>query len=155
MIGTYIFVATIVIIIILFSLTRKRGGAAKYPEIVQSLLYDIKINQGVAKFFLEFKKPPRFENANWLMNKDKIGFLDESIKVMLKESYVLLDQYNKQIKEAKRAKSDSYKTIDLTRYKELLDKCCQELEDCMMLKTGAKEMPPKPPTLMGTLFGER
>ena len=155
MIGSWIFVATIVIIIILFSLTRKRGGAAKYPEVVQSLLYDIKINQGVAKFFLEFKKPPRFENANWLMNKDKIGFLSESLKQMLKESYILVDEYNQKIKEAKKAKSDSYKTIDLTRFKELLDKCCQELEDWMVQKTGSKELPPKTPTLMGMFFGER
>lgn len=155
MIGTYIFVATIVIIIILFSLTRKRGGAAKYPEIVQSLLYDIKINQGVAKFFLEFKKPPRFENANWLMNKDKIGFLGESLKDMLRETFKLVEEFNQQIKAAQKAKSDSYKTIDLTRFKELLDKCRQELEDWMVQKTGQKELPPKYPTLWGSLFGER
>ena len=114
-----------------------------------------RLNQALAEYFLEIEKPRRFENANWLMNKDKIGFLGESLKQMLKETFTLVEEYNKQIKEAKKAKSDSYKTIDLTRFKELLDKCRQELEDWMVQKTGSKELPPKYPTLMGTLFGER
>ena len=152
---SWAFIAIIIIIVILISLTRRRGGVAKYPEIVQGLLYDVRINQGIAKFFPELKKPRQFENTNWLMNKDKIGFLGESLKLMLKETFALAEEYNKQIKEAKKARSDSYKTIDLTRFKELLDKCRQELEDWMVQKTGSKDLPPKYPTLMGTLFGER
>ena len=153
--GSWVFIVTIIIILILISLTRRRGGAAKYPEIVQSLLFDVRINQGLAKYFLELKKPRRFENSNWMMNKERIGFLGESLKLMLKETFTLAEEYNKQIKEAKKARSDSYKTIDLTRFKELLDKCRQELEDWMVQKTGSKDLPPKYPTLMGTLFGER
>ena len=153
--GTWILIASIGIVLILFSLVRRRGGAAKYPEIVQALLYDVKFNQALATHFLEITKLRRFENVNWLMNKDKIGFLGESLKDMLRETFALVEEFNRQIKAAKKAKSDSYKTIDLTRFKELLDKCCQELEDWMVQKTGQKELPPKYPTLMGTIFGER
>ena len=153
--GAWVLVITIGIILILVSLVRRRGGAAKYPEVVQALLYDIRFNQGLAAHFLELKKPRRFENTNWLMNKDKIGFLGEQLKLMLKETFALVEEYNKQIKEAKKAKSDSYKTIDLTRFKELLDKCRQELEDWMVQKTGSKELPPKYPTITGMFFGER
>ena len=90
-----------------------------------------------------------------MMNKDKISFLGESLKVMLKETFALVEEYNKQIKDAKKAKNESYKTIDLTRFKELLEKCRQELEDWMIQKTGAKDLPPKYPTLMDSLFGQR
>ena len=143
------------IVLILFSLVRRRGGAAKYPEVVQALLYDVKLDQALAEHFLEITKMRRFENVNWLMNKDKIGFLGESLKDMLRETFKLVEEFNQQIKAAQKAKSDSYKTIDLTRFKELLDKCRQELEDWMVQKTGQKELPPKYPTLMGTPFGER
>jgi hypothetical protein len=101
------------------------------------------------------QKPRRFENANWMLNKDKITFLGESAKEMLREIFALVEDYNKQIKASKKAKNDNYKSIDLTRFKELLDKCRQELEDWMIQKTGQKDLPPKYPTLMGTFFGER
>jgi len=52
---SWAFIAIIIIIVILISLTRRRGGVAKYPEIVQGLLYDVRINQGIAKFFPELK----------------------------------------------------------------------------------------------------
>ena len=152
---TWVIIAIIGIVLILFSLVRRRGGAAKYPEVVQALLYDVKLDQALAEHFLEITKLRRFENVNWLMNKDKIGFLGESLKDMLRETFKLVEEFNQQIKEAQKAKSDSYKTIDLTRFKELLDKCRQELEDWMVQKTGQKELPPKYPTLWGSLFGER
>ena len=153
--GSWVIIAIIGIVLIFFSLLRRRGGAAKYPEVVQALLYDVKLNQALATHFLEIAKPRRFENVNWLMNKDKIGFLGESLKEMLREVFAKVEEYNKQIKEAQKAKSDSYKAIDLTRFKELLEKCRQELEDWMVQKTGQKELPPKYPTIMGTFFGER
>jgi hypothetical protein len=153
--GSYVFIAIIIIIIILFSLSRRRGGVAKYPEIVQSLLFDVRIKLALAKFVPEVKKPRNFENTNWMMNKDKIGFLGESLKLMLRETFAMAEEYNKQIKAAKKARSDSYKNLDLTRFKELLEKCRQELEDWMIQTTGSKDLPPKYPTLMGSLFGER
>jgi LPXTG-motif cell wall-anchored protein len=150
-----ILVAVLVIVLILFSLTRKRNAAAKYPEIVQSLLYDIRFNQGLAEHLPELKKPHRFENSNWMLNKEKIGFLGETLKEKLKENFGLVEEFNKQIKEAKKARSDSYKTIDLTRLKQLLGECRAELEDWMVEKTGSKDLPPKYPTISGMFFGER
>jgi hypothetical protein len=77
------------------------------------------------------------------------------VKEMLVEIFTLVDDYNKQIKAAKKAKSDSYKSIDLTRFNDLLAKTRKELEDWMIEKTGSKDLPPKYPTIMGSLFGER
>jgi hypothetical protein len=115
----------------------------------------VRLNQALALHFLEIPKPRRFENANWMMNKDRIAFLSEDTKEMLREIYVLVDEYNLQIKAANKAKSDSYKTIDLTRFKELLEKTRKDLEDWMIEKTGKKDLPPKYPTITGTFFGER
>lgn len=153
--GAWVAIISLAIIMILVSLVRRRGGAAKYPEIVQALLYDVRFNLGLSMHFLELKKPRRFENMNWLMNKDRIGFLGEQLQLMLKEAFGLVEEYNKQIKAAKKDKSDSYKTIDLTSFKELLGKCRQELEDWMIQKTGSKDLQPKYPTLMGFFLGER
>ena len=153
--STWLVVVVLAIILLLFSLFRRRGGPAKYPEIVQSLLYDIKCDQALADTFLQREKPRRFEDSNWQMNKSKIGFLGESVKQKLKESFALVEEFNKQIKECKKTHSDSYKAIDLTKFKELLAKCRQELEDWMVEKTGQKELPTKYPTLTGFFFGER
>ncbi|MCX6003082.1 MAG: hypothetical protein NTX46_01365 [Chloroflexi bacterium] len=153
--STGLIIITLAIILIPFSLLRRRGGPAKYPEIVQSLLYDINWNQALAETCQLRDKPHRFENSNWLMNKNRLGFLGESLKQALQETFALVEEFNRQMKEAKKAKSDSYKTIDLARFKELLARCRQELEDWMVAKTGQKELPPKYPTLMGSLFGER
>ncbi len=153
--GAWVTVITLAIILILVSLVRRRGGAAKYPEIVQALLYDVRFNQGLTAYFPKLKKPRRFENTNWTMNQDRIGFLGEQLQLNLKETFTLVEEYNKQIKAAKKEKSDSYKTLDLTRFKELLDKCREELEDWMVQKTGSKDLKPKYPTLWGMFFGER
>lgn len=153
--GSWIVIVTIIIILFLFALLRRRGGPAKYPEVVQSILYDIKFNQVLASTFLERQKPHRFENANWQMNKTKIGFLSESIKQMLKDIFAMVEEYNVTIKTAKKEKSDSYKSLDLTHFKELLEKCRQELEGWLIEKTGYKELPPKYPSFWSTFFGER
>ena len=153
--ASWVLLVIIGIVVILFSLVRRRGGAAKYPEVVQALLYDVRMNQALATHFLEIPKPRHFENANWLMNKEKIGFLNETVKDMLREIFTLVDEYNKQIKVARKAKSDSYKSMDLTHFKDLLEKTRKELEDWMIEKTGSKDLPPKYPTIASTLFGER
>ena len=77
--GAWLLIVVAGIILILFSLLRRRRGPDKYPEVVQALLYDIKLNQALAAGFLRIDKPHRFENTNWQMNKDKIGFLGESL----------------------------------------------------------------------------
>lgn len=100
--GAWVTVITLAIILILVSLVRRRGGAAKYPEIVQALLYDVRFNQGLTAYFPKLKKPRRFENTNWTMNKDRIGFLGEQLQLNLKEAFTMVEEYNKQIKAAKK-----------------------------------------------------
>lgn len=142
-------------IVLLFTLLRKKGNVRKYPEIVQAVLFEVKLNQSLADYFSRNDKYRRFEYVNWEMNKDKIGFLSDSLKQMLKEAFTLAKEFNDKIKQAKKAKDHSHKNIDLARLKELLAICREELENWMVEKTGKKELPPRYPTLMDTFFGER
>jgi hypothetical protein len=153
--GGWFLVISIALVLVLFSLLRRRGGPGKYPEVVQFILYDVKLNQIIADNLPKYVKPKTFEYTNWVMNKTRIGFLTETLKKNLKEVFVLVDEYNKLIKTARKEKSESYKSIDLTRFKTLLEECRKELEDWMMTNTGMKELPPKYPTLSSFFFGDR
>jgi predicted transcriptional regulator len=153
--GKWLLIVSGAIILLLFTLLRPRGGPRKYPEIVQFILYDIKMNQALADTFLQRQKPKTFESNNWEINKTKIGFLTETQKELLKETFALVDKFNIEIKSAKKNKTDSYKNLDLSKFKELLARCQKELEDWMMTNIGQKELPLKYPSLTSFFFGER
>ena len=153
--GTWILIIVSGAIVLIFMFLRPRAGARKYPEVVQFILYDIKMNQALVDSFKQREKPKTFEHNNWEINKDKIGFLTESQKELLRDTFGLVDEFNVVIKASKKSKSDSYKNIDLTKFKELLDKCQKELEDWMITNTGQKDLPMKYPSIWSTLFGER
>lgn len=152
--SSWILIAVFGVIIILFTLLRPRGGPHKYPEIIQFILYDIRMNQALVKTFLERDKPKTFEHNNWEINKSKIRFLTETQRELLKETFTLAEELNVQIRDSKKNKTDSYRNLDLTKFKELLDKCQKELEDWMIKTTGQKDIPLKYPSIWSTLFGE-
>ena len=156
--GKWLIIISGAIILLLFTFLRPRGGPRKYPEIVQFILYDIKINQALADTFLKRDKLKTFECNNWEINKTKIGFLTEIQKELLKETFALVDELNVGIKAAKKGRTDLYKNIgqtELSKLKELLDRCQQELEDWMMTNVGHKELPLKYPSLTSLFFGDR
>jgi len=153
--GAIFLLISVAVILLLFSLLRRRGGPSKYPEVVQFILYDVKLNQIIAENFLKYEKPKTFETTNWMMNKEKIGFLTETQKNLLKETFGIIEGFNKEIKAARKAKSESYKGLDLTKLRENLEKCRKELEDWMMTNVGKTELPPKYPSLASFFFGDR
>jgi hypothetical protein len=153
--GGWILLVSIGLVLILFSLIRRRGGPGKYPEVVQYILYDVKLNLIIAENFTKYQKPRVFETTNWMMNKEKIGFLTESLKNLLKETFTLIEGFNKEIKAAKKARSESYKSLDLTKLRENLAQCRKELEDWMMTTVGKTELPPRYPSLTSFFFGDR
>lgn len=156
--GSWLLIVSFGVIVILFMLLRPRSNPRKYPEIVQFILYDIKINQALADTFLQRDKLKTFECNNWEINKTKIGFLTETQKELLTETFALVDELNVGIKAAKKGRTDLYKNIgqtELSKLKELLDKCQQELEGWMMTNLGQKELPLKYPSLTSLFFGDR
>ncbi len=153
--GSWLLVVTLLVILVLFTVLRPRGGPRKYPEIVQFLIYDVKINLVLVETLKQRIKPRLFEHNNWEINKKKIGFLTETQKDLLRETFTLVEELNVEIKAAKKNKSDSYKSLDVTKFKELLEKCLKELEDWMITNTGQKELPLKYPSIWNIFFGDR
>lgn len=148
-------VLTIVVVVVLFSFLRGRGGVRHRPEVIQFLLYDIKLNQALVEAFHQREKPRRFEKTNWEINKSKIGFLSESLKDTLRMTFDMVEEINQDIKLVKKNKSGDYKGINVTKLKEPLAKCREGLEGWLMDAIGTTEVPPRYPSLTGFLFGER
>jgi hypothetical protein len=149
--GVLAVVLSLVLIVALFSFLRGRGGVRQHPEVVQFLLYDVRMNQSLVEVFYIQEKPRRFEKSNWEINKNKIGFLDESLKETLKMTFGMVEELNQDIKLAKKNKT-SHQSIDVTRLVEPLAVCRKGLEGWMMENVGTTDLPPKYPSLWDTLF---
>lgn len=152
--GVLAVVLSLVLIIALFSFLRGRGGVMQRPEVVQFLLFDVKMNQALVEAFYIQEKPRRFEKSNWDINKKKIGFLDESLKETLNMTFGMVEDLNQDIKLAKKNKT-SHQSINVAKLVEPLDTCRKGLEDWMMENIGTTELPTKYPSIWDTLFTGR
>jgi len=148
-------ILTIVVVVLLFSLLRGRGGVQRRPEVVKFLLYDVKLNQVLVDTFYEREKPRRFEHTNWEINKSKIDFLGESLKETLRSTFGMITDLNQDLKAIRKNKSRSHKELDVTPLKEPLARCREGLEGWLIDTLGTTDVPPSYPSLMGFLFGER
>lgn len=147
---------TLGVVILLFYMLRRRGGSVRQrPEMVQSLIYEVKLNQALVETFHLREKPRRFESTHWQLNKDKLGFLEEALQNTLSEVFNRVEDFNQQIKAAKKAKMLEHLNLDINKLKEPLAESKKGLEDWLEENTGHRELPPRYPTLMGSLFGER
>jgi len=80
-------IISLVVIMLVFTFLRRRigGGRGNQPAVVQSLLFDVKLNQALVETFHMREKPRKFERANWEANKDKIDFLEETFAKKCKD----------------------------------------------------------------------
>jgi len=152
--GVLAVVLSLVLIIAVFSFLRGRGGVMQRPEVVQFVLYDVKMNQSLVEAFYIREKPRRFEKSNWEINKDRIGFLDESLKETLKMTFGMVEDLNQDIKLVKKSKT-SHQSINVAKLVEPLATCREGLEAWMMENIGTTELPTKYPSIWDTLFTGR
>ena len=153
--GALAVVLSIVVIVVLFSFFRGHGGVKHRPEVVQFVLFDVKLNQVLVDTFHKREKPRRLEKTNWEINKSKIGFLGESLKETLKLTFDMVEEVNQELKQAKKNKSLSYQDINVSKLKEPLAKCREGLEGWLMDTIGTTEVSPRYPSITGFLFGDR
>ena len=132
-------VAAFVVINIFF---RKRQEQKRQQEVVRSLLAEIEHNQKLMEAFLFKWQSKKFKTGAWKSNKDKIDYIDHSLRNTLAGAYDIAEEFNGEIEAAKKHKSSSYLAgIQVDRLKEPLAKSKEGLEAWLELNKRAKEMP--------------
>lgn len=153
--GALILIVTVLVVLLLFSLLRGGGGVRRRPEVVQLLLFDVKMNQALVEAFYQREKPRRFEKTNWEISKGKISFLGEELVQTLRETFAIVEDLNRQMKEIKKSRSGSHRDLDVSVLNEPLARSREGLETWMMDNLGTLEAPIRYPSITGFLFGER
>ena len=145
----------LVVILVLFAFFRRGGSIRRRPEMIQGLIYELRLNQVLVETFHLREKPRRFETTHWQINKEKLDFLDESLRGTLTWVFERVEDFNRQIKAAKKAKTLHQLNLNVEELKEPMAESRKGLEDWLEEHTGHRELPPRYPTLFGSLFGER
>lgn len=140
--------------LLIFFLRRGHGAQKASPEVVHSLLSEVRLNQALVEIFSQGQKPKKFEVVNWQINKAKIGFLSQSLRNTLSDTFGMAEDFNHQIKLARKSKSANYiASINIDKLKELLTKSRQGLEEWLLINTGRKDLPVKYPSFFDSFFG--
>lgn len=151
-----IFIIAILAILVLFSIMRRRTPNRDRPQVVRGLLSEVRINEALIETFHQRPKPRRFETATWQMNRKKLDFFEKSLQADLTTAFTMAEDFNRQLKMAKKAKSADFKlNFDPETMKEPLAKSKKGLEDWLLAHFGGKEPPPKYPSITDYLFGGR
>ncbi len=125
-------------------------------EIARNLRTEVILNQAMAEFFKRVRKPRMFEVACWQMNKTRLGFLPKSLQGSLSETFTLAEEYNRQIRAARKQKSAGpLAKVDTDKLKEPLEKARKGLEEWLQINVGTIEQPLKYPSFFDSLFGGR
>ena len=145
-----------VIILLQFFLRRGRKAKTTNREITQNLLSEVRLDLAITEVFNFHWRTKTFMTTSWQMNKTKLDFLDQSLQVALSEAFIMAEDFNRQIKAAKKYRSTSYMTnIDVDKLKEPLTKSKQGLEQWLQSATGIKESRPKYPGVLDDWLGRR
>ena len=144
-------------IILVFYLFRRAGlgGVRNRPNVIQGLLYDVRLNQALVETFYLREKPKKFDINNWKLHGDNIDFLEESLQNTLSETFGIVEELNQEIRQAKKLKTKSHLNLDTSKLKGSLARSRKGLEDWMMDNIGSKELPTKYPSLFGWFLGDR
>ncbi len=125
-------------------------------EIVQDLLAETKLNQAILEFFRAHQEPKKFMVTSWRRYSNKVGFLSQSLQASLSESFMMSEDFNRQIDTGKKHKSASYKLdLDIDKLKELLTRSQEGLEEWFLKNVGRKEPPLEYPSIFDGFFGRR
>lgn len=153
--GAIVLIVSMLLIVVLYSIFRGKGGVRNQPEVVQFLLFDVKMNQSLSVTFYDREKLRGFERTNWEINKSRISFLGESLQDTLRSTFAMVEDIDQEIKAVKKDKTRDRREIDVSKLAEPLARCREGLEGWLMETIGTTEVKLKYPTMTGLFFGER
>lgn len=146
----------IAFIVLQFFLNRRRRPERTAPEIVHSLLSEVKQNLqliGASAIKPQFKK---FKNDAWKRNGNRLDFLEEPLRTALSDTFNMVDEFNQQIDIAKKRGSTSYiYDINPSKLEKPFTNIKEGLEEWLVANTGGKTPPIKYPGIFDGLFGGR
>ena len=148
-----IIIAIVTLVILQLVLRKRRGGGGEVGT-VRNLLMEIKLNKALADNFQPGEKPRKFNVTIWKLKNKQLDFLDNSLRVVLTDAYMIIDDFNRQIDVARKYKSLSYAvSLDPERLKKLLTQGEKGLEDWLTRKGESKQAPLEPPGMLDGLTG--
>lgn len=155
--GNILFIVLIIgLLFFQFFIRRRRSPAITQQQIVESLLSEVRLNIRLTEVLTLNWQAKKFMTTTWLMNKNKLEFLNQPLQGNLSDAYAIAEDFNQQLGIAKKNKSSGYMaSIDLSKLKEKLTKSREGLEEWLFSKTGTKEPEPKYPSMTDFLFGSR
>ena len=143
------FVAIIGFILLQWFMRRKRKPAGTQQEIAQNLLAEVKLDLALAEVFNFHWRVKKFEIVSWHLNRNKLDFLPQSLRVSITDTFTVAEDYNQQIGAARKNKSVSHMaSVDIERFKVLLFNTKEGLEQWLLSQTGTKEPSQKYPGVL-------
>lgn len=137
-----IIIPIIILIVISIVMSRRRKVEKTEPEIVGSLFLDVNENLRLMGGFSLRGRPKKFKTDSWKRNSEKVGFLAQSLRDTLSQTFALAEDFNQRIDRARKERASVYLTgIDVHKLEAPLTKSKQGLEEWiranMPLDTGA------------------
>jgi len=121
---------------------RKQQEQKRRLGVVKSLIAEIDKNQKLMDAFLLQWQYQKFKTGNWKRNKNKLDYIDQSLRAALASTYEIAEGFNKEIELAKQQKSVSYLAgIRVDRLRDPLAKSRQGLEEWYQLNKDRKKPP--------------
>ena len=149
-------IGAIALVAIQYFLRKRRGPEANQQEIIQNLLAEVRLDLRLAEVFSFQYQAKRFMTTTWQLNKNKLDFLPQPLQESVSSAFVMAEDFNQQIAQAKKNKSTAYMaSIHMDKLKILLTSCQQGLEQWLLLKVGSKNPPVKVPGMFDDLMGKR
>jgi hypothetical protein len=132
-----------VAIFIIFNIfMRKQQEQKRRLGVVKGLIAEIDRNQKLMEAFLLQWQYKKFKTGHWKRHKDKLDYVDQSLRSRLASTYEIAEGFNKEIELAKQQKSTSYLAgIKVDKLREPLAKSRQGLEEWYALNKDRKKPP--------------
>ncbi|MFC1957612.1 hypothetical protein ACFLX0_02225 [Chloroflexota bacterium] len=143
------FAAIIGFILLQFFMRRKHKRGGTQQEIAQNLLAEVRLDLALTEVFRFHWRVKKFETVSWHLNRNKLDFLPQSLRVSITDTFTMAEDFNQQISAARKNKSTSHMaSVDVARLKVPLLKSKEGLEQWLMSQTGTKAPPPKYPSVL-------